>query len=90
MNSGERRGERGQGERPAAGAAGGNNAFGFSREPDPKKREALVKAALRRHNEQVLNIPLHRQVIPWAARDNVTVVHRADNWLEWSWVNVGK
>ena len=59
-----------------------------SREPDPKKREALIKAALKRHNEQVLNIPLHRQVIPWAARSNVTVVHRADNWLEWSWVTV--
>jgi len=59
-----------------------------SREADPKKREALIKAALKRHNEQVLNIPLHRQVIPWAARSNVTVVHRADNWLEWSWVTV--
>ena len=59
-----------------------------SREPDPKKREALIKAALKRHNEQVLNIPLHRQVIPWAARSNVTVVHRADNWLEWSWITV--
>ena len=60
-----------------------------SREGDPKKREALIKAALKRHNEQVHHIPLHRQVIPWAARQNVTVTHRADNWLEWSWVSVG-
>jgi len=59
-----------------------------SKEADPKKREQLIKAALKEHNEQVLNIPLHRQVIPWAARTNVDVVHRADNWLEWRWVKI--
>ncbi len=60
-----------------------------SKEPDTAKREQLIKSALREHNEQVHHIPLHRQVIPWAARSNVTVVHRADNWLEWQWVTVG-
>lgn len=59
-----------------------------SKEADPKKREQLVKAALARHNELVLNIPLHRQVIPWAARANVEAVHRPDNWLEWRWITV--
>ncbi len=57
-------------------------------ETDPKKREALVKAVFREHNAQVHHIPLHRQFIPWAARSNVEVVHRADNWLEASWVTV--
>jgi len=60
-----------------------------SKEPDPVKREQLIKAALREHAEQVHHIPLHRQVIPWAMRSNVTAVHRADNWLEWRWVTVG-
>lgn len=59
-----------------------------SKEADPKKREQLVKAALARHNELVLNIPLHRQVIPWAARANVEAVHRPDNWLEWRWITL--
>ncbi len=59
-----------------------------SKEGDPKKREQLIKAALKEHNDQVLHLPLHRQVIPWAARANVDVVHRADNWLEWRWVTV--
>ncbi len=59
-------------------------------EPDAKKREALVKAALREYKEQVHVIPLHRQVIPWAARSNVSAVHRPDNWLELQWVTVGK
>ncbi|WP_293434963.1 ABC transporter substrate-binding protein [Piscinibacter sp.] len=59
-------------------------------EPDAKKREGLIKAALREYKEQVHVIPLHRQVIPWAARSNVNAVHRADNWLEVQWVTVGK
>jgi peptide/nickel transport system substrate-binding protein len=58
-------------------------------EPDAKKREALVKAALTEFKDAVAIIPLHRQVIPWAARANVNVSHRADNWLEVAWVTVG-
>lgn len=57
-------------------------------EPDPKKREALIRAALTELREQVAVIPLHRQIIPWAARANVTPVHRPDNWLELAWVQV--
>ena len=59
-----------------------------SREADPEKRKALIKEAFKLHNDAVRHIPLHRQFIPWAARNNVTVVHRADNWLEWQWVTV--
>lgn len=59
-----------------------------STEADPKKREQLVKAALMEWKEQVHTIPLHRQMIPWAARTNVDVVHRPDNWLEVPWVTV--
>lgn len=59
-----------------------------SREADPAKREALIRAALKEHNAQINHLPLHRQVIPWAARANVSVAHRADNWLEWQWVTV--
>ena len=71
---------------PAIGTAAAQS----SNEPDPKKREALVKAALREQKEQVTTLPLHRQVIPWAARANVSVVHRADNWLEVPWVTVAR
>jgi len=27
-------------------------------------------------------------VVPWAARSNVDVVHRADNWLEVPWISI--
>jgi peptide/nickel transport system substrate-binding protein len=59
-----------------------------SSEADVAKRREMIKAVFREHNEQVHHIPLHRQFIPWAARKNVNVVHRADNWLEVQWVTV--
>ena len=51
-------------------------------------REARLKMlgeALKLHNDEVLQIPVHHQVIPWAMRDKVDVVHRADNQLELKW-----
>jgi len=59
-----------------------------SSEADPRKREELVKSALREYSAQVHLIPLHRQNIAWAARTNIDAVHRADNWLEVSWVTI--
>ena len=32
--------------------------------------------------DEVLVIPLHRQVIPWVSRANVVVTHRANNVLQ--------
>ena len=59
-----------------------------SKEADPDKRKALIKQVFKRHNDQVHHIPLHRQYSAWATRTNVSVVHRADNWLELRWVRV--
>jgi peptide/nickel transport system substrate-binding protein len=59
-----------------------------TREPDVEKRKAVVKQVFLEHNANVHHIPLHRQFIPWAARNNVNVVHRADNWLETRWVTI--
>jgi peptide/nickel transport system substrate-binding protein len=59
-----------------------------AQEADPKKREVIVRKLLKEMNEQVHYLPLHRQVIPWAARSNVDVVHRPDNWLEYQWITV--
>ena len=58
-------------------------------EGDPVKREALVKAALKAYRESIVVIPLHRQVIPWAVRNHVTPVHKADNYVELRWFKVG-
>ena len=59
-------------------------------EADPAKRKELILAALTEWKDQVHTIPLHRQVIPWAARSNVTAVHRSDNYFVWEWVTIAK
>ena len=59
-----------------------------SHEADTAKRNELIRQAYARQADQVHYIPLHRQVIPWAARTGVTVVHRPDNWLEVRWITM--
>ncbi len=59
-------------------------------EADPKKREQLIRAALTEWKEQIHTIPLHRQMIPWASRSNVNLVHRADNFVVMQWVTIAK
>ena len=54
----------------------------------PNARLAEIREALAAHNAEINHIPLHRQVIPWASRSNVTAVHRADNQVMPYWVTV--
>lgn len=51
-------------------------------EADPKTRNELIERALLLSHEDVSHIPLHNQVIPWAMKKKVHVVHRADNRLD--------
>jgi peptide/nickel transport system substrate-binding protein len=57
-------------------------------EIDGKKRSELAREITRIHMDDVGHIPLHFQVIPWAMRSNVKVVHRADNRLTVKWVQI--
>jgi peptide/nickel transport system substrate-binding protein len=57
-------------------------------ETDPFIRPRLLTEALQLQNDDVAHIPLHNQVIPWAMKKNVSVVHRADNRLDWRLVKV--
>ena len=59
-------------------------------ETDPRKREALVKSALQSFREQVNIIPLHRQVIPWAMKREVSIPHSPNNWANMDWVTISK
>jgi peptide/nickel transport system substrate-binding protein len=61
---------------------------GMKSEVDVKKRDEMIARALALHNQNVMHIPLHNQVIPWAMRKNVNVVHRADNRLSAEWVKI--
>jgi peptide/nickel transport system substrate-binding protein len=57
-------------------------------ETDEKLRGELIGKALALHNQDVVHIPLHNQVIPWAMKKNVTVHHRADNRVDIRWVKL--
>jgi peptide/nickel transport system substrate-binding protein len=54
----------------------------------PEQRLKEIRDALLAHNAEINHIPLHRQVIPWATRSNVTAVHRADNQVIPYWVKI--
>src|SRR5688572_2346974 len=55
-------------------------------EMNADKRLGLIREALKTHQADIHLLPLHRQVIPWAARSNVELPHRADNqvWPIWA------
>jgi peptide/nickel transport system substrate-binding protein len=57
-------------------------------ETNADARRKLIADFNKLYFERVPHIPLHHQVIPWAMRANVDVVHRADNQLEVKWVKV--
>jgi peptide/nickel transport system substrate-binding protein len=48
-------------------------------EVDVAKRNAMIQEALVRTRDEVLLIPLHHQMRPWAMKANVTTVHRSDD-----------
>jgi peptide/nickel transport system substrate-binding protein len=55
---------------------------------DMKRRQETINKAMQRFHDNVYMIPLHLQVIPWASRANTEVIHRADNWLQVTWVKM--
>lgn len=57
-------------------------------ETDLKVRNELIEKALVLSHEDVAYLPLHNQIIPWAMRKNIQVVHRADNRIDWRLVKV--
>ena len=78
--------------RTRTGGADGN--FNFSRISDPTldklvdamksetdvaKRNGMIREALLRVRDEVLVIPIHHQMRPWAMKSNVTTVHRSDD-----------
>jgi peptide/nickel transport system substrate-binding protein len=74
--------------------SGADGNFNFSRISDPTvdrltdamksevdvaKRNAMIREALVRIKDEVLLIPIHHQMRPWAMKAGVTTVHRSDD-----------
>lgn len=57
-------------------------------ETDLPVRNRFLTEGLKLSNDTVSHIPLHNQIIPWAMKRNIDVVHRADNRIDWRLVKV--
>jgi peptide/nickel transport system substrate-binding protein len=60
----------------------------IKKETDATNRNDLIEKALELSHQDVSHIPLHNQIIPWAMKKNIDVVHRADNRLDWRLIKV--
>jgi peptide/nickel transport system substrate-binding protein len=82
------------------GASGAFNYGGYSNskidqlidasktELDAQKRNAMMQEALALFAKDFGAIPLHDQVIPWAMKKNITMIHRADNRPVIEWIKI--
>lgn len=57
-------------------------------ETDTLVRNRRLVEALQMAKEDFSHIPLHNQIIPWAMKKSVDVVHRPDNRIDWRLVKV--
>lgn len=57
-------------------------------EMNPALRQKMINDAVKMIHDEVHTIPLHTQVIPWASRNNISLVHRPNNVLGLIWVKV--
>jgi peptide/nickel transport system substrate-binding protein len=59
-------------------------------ETDDKKRNEMIREAMKIHQDDVGHIPLHQQALNWAVRKNIDLVQRPDNYMPWMYVKVNK
>jgi len=59
-------------------------------ETDDKKRNEMIREALKIHQDDVGHLPLHQQALNWAARKNIEMVQWPDNGMPWKYVKVNK
>ena len=57
-------------------------------EMDPVARQSMINKAIELIQREALVIPIHRQVVPWASRANISLVHRSDNKFAPLWIKV--
>jgi peptide/nickel transport system substrate-binding protein len=57
-------------------------------ETDPAKRAAMIHQSIEILQKDVATVPLHQQVIVWAAKKNVELAQSADNFFPYRFVRV--
>ena len=59
-------------------------------ETDDKKRTALIREAIKLHQDDIAHIPLHQQALNWGTKKNVEMVQQPGNEMPWKYVKVNK
>jgi peptide/nickel transport system substrate-binding protein len=61
-------------------------------ETDQKKRDELIREAMKIHQDDIGHLPLHQQALAWAMKKTVNTVQLPDNFmfLKWTVVNGGQ
>jgi len=57
-------------------------------ETDVAKRTAMIREAMKIHQDDIGHIPLHQQALAWAMKKNVDTVQLADNFMFLKWTVV--
>jgi peptide/nickel transport system substrate-binding protein len=58
-------------------------------ETDTAKRNAMIREAMKIHQDDIGHIPLHQQALAWAMKKSVNTVQLADNFMMLKWTTVG-
>jgi peptide/nickel transport system substrate-binding protein len=59
-------------------------------ETDTRKRNEMIREALKIHQDEVGHIPLHQQAINWGSSRNIEMVQWPDNGMPWKFVKLNK
>ncbi|MFN9210623.1 MAG: ABC transporter substrate-binding protein [Betaproteobacteria bacterium] len=57
-------------------------------ETDQTKRNAMIREAMKLHQDDIGHLPLHQQALAWAMKRNIELVQLADNYMFLKWVVV--
>jgi len=57
-------------------------------ETDQKKRNEMIREAMKIHQDDVGHLPLHQQALNWAAKKNIELVQFPDNGMAWKFITV--
>ncbi len=59
-------------------------------ETDQAKRNAMIREAMKIHQDDVGHLPLHQQALNWASRKNIDMVQSPGNEMPWKYIKVNK
>ncbi|ROZ79509.1 ABC transporter substrate-binding protein [Ramlibacter sp. WS9] len=57
-------------------------------ETDQKKRNEMIREAVKLHQDDIGHIPLHQQALNWGAKKSVQAVQWPDNGMPWKYITV--